>query len=33
MLGASDLYDVRKAAADRVEELVLVDDNGELVIT
>lgn len=33
MLGASDLYDVRMDAADGLEELVLEDNNGEMVIT
>lgn len=33
LLGASDLYDVRQAGADGVQELVLEDENGEIVIT
>jgi hypothetical protein len=32
LLGASDMYEVRGAADDSIEELVLEDENGKLVI-
>jgi hypothetical protein len=33
LLGKSDLYEVREAGADRVQEVVLVDEDGEIAIT
>lgn len=33
LLGDSDLYDVRQAGADGVQEVVLEDEDGEIVIT
>lgn len=32
LLGKSDLYEVREAGADRVQEVVLADEDGEVVI-